>query len=113
MLKTYPGAAGAADVEDFDEVVSDPAAFYETPEAVVDDGALNRAQRLRLLGEWAQDLIDRQVAENEGMAPETPAAGAADAQLLRRVNAAIEVVEASPEAPGNLLTRVWRRLVAI
>lgn len=110
MLKSYP--AGGGDVVNFAEVVADPAAFYATPSAIVDDPALSRRERLHLLGEWAQDLVDRQVAENEGMAPETPGAGAEDTSLLRRVNAAIETVEASPEESPGLLTRVWRRLTA-
>jgi hypothetical protein len=112
MLKSSPGAAGTADVNDFGQVVADPAAFYATPAAIVDDAGLTRQQRLQLLGEWAQDLVDRQVAENEGMAPETAGAGARETSLLRLVNAAMEQVEASPETPPNLLTRAWRRLVA-
>lgn len=111
MLKSFPTTA-LSEVHDFDIVVADPAAFYPDPASIVADPALDRGQRLRLLGEWAQDLVDRQVAENEGMAPEVPGTAAAETTLLRQVNAAIEAVEAMPEAPPSLLTRVWRRLVA-
>ena len=101
------------EVEDFELVVADPAAFYANPAAIVEDAALSRPQRLRLLGEWAQDLVDRQVAYNEGMAPEVPGAAAAETLLMRQVNDAIEQVEDSAEAAPGLLARVWRRLTAI
>ena len=115
MLKSYSGTSAAipSGIDDFEQVVADPAAFYADPASIVSDAGLTRTQRLRLLGEWAQDLVDRQVAENEGMAPEIPGAGAAETTLLRQVNAAIEHVEAAPEANPNLMTRVWRRLTAI
>lgn len=113
MSQPNTGAAttNAAEIHDFELVVADPSAFYPAPDAIVIDAGLTRSQRLRLLQEWAQDIVDRQVAENEGMAPEVPGAGAAETALLRQVNAAIEIVEASPESPPGLLTRVWRRLM--
>ena len=114
MLKSYPTGAAATggETDSFDLVVADPAAFYPDPAAVVADTGLSRQQRLRLLSEWAQDLVDRQVAENEGMAPEGVNNSAHDTGLLRQVNTAIETVEASPEAPPGLMARVWRRLTA-
>lgn len=99
------------EINDFEQVVNDPAAFYANPLAIAGDEGLTRAQRLRLLQEWAQDLIDRQVAADEGMGADTARAESADATLLRQVNVAIETVEASPEAPPGLLTRVWRRII--
>ncbi len=115
MSNSDPGTtvADAGDVHDFEIVVIDPAAYYPSPDAIVVDAGLTRTQRLRLLSEWAQDILDRQVADNEGMAPEIPGVAAAETALLRQVNAAMEIVEASPEAPAGLLTRVWRRLLAI
>lgn len=114
MLKSYSTATAAtfAETDSFDAVVADPAAFYPDPAAVVADTGLTRRQRLHLLTEWAQDLVDRQVAENEGMAPEGLRQSAFDTGLLRQVNTAIEVVEASPEAAPGLITRVWRRLIS-
>lgn len=112
MLKSQPRKSGdgTQETEDFEIVVADPAAFYPDPAAIVADPGLTRRQRLHLLTEWAQDIVDRQVAENEGMAPETVAESADETQLLRQVNAAIETVEASPEDAPGLITRVWRRL---
>lgn len=114
MLKSYSGTEHPEpeDVADFDLVAADPAAFYDSPEAIVADQALTRRQRLRLLDEWAQDLIDQQVADNEGMAPQAPQS-AVETGLLRRVNASIESVEATPEENTSLVARVWRRLTAI
>jgi hypothetical protein len=112
MLKSPPQATvdGMMETEDFNIVVADPAAFYPEPGAILADKGLTRRQRLHLLTEWAQDIVDRQVAENEGMAPETIAESADETQLLRQVNAAIETVEASAEDTPGLITRVWRRL---
>lgn len=118
LLKSYPGAAVADEVRDFNAVVADPASFYANPDAVADDAGLTRVQKLRLLGEWAQDLVDRQVADNEGMVREVPneraAAGSAAnvAVLFHQVNTALARVEASPEEAPGLLTRVWRRLTS-
>lgn len=114
MLKSYPTGTSAKEIEtdNFDMVVADPAAFYPDPAAIIADTGLTRRQRLRLLTEWAQDLVDRQVAENEGMAPEGAKESAFDTGLLRQVNTAIETVEASPEEAPNLITRVWRRLTS-
>ncbi len=112
MLKSPPRTSvdGTQETEDFDIVVADPAAFYPEPAAIVADKGVTKRQRLLLLAEWAQDIVDRQVAENEGMAPETVAESADETQLLRQVNAAIETVEASPDDAPGLITRVWRRL---
>lgn len=112
MLKSYPTGAAptGAETDSFDMVVADPAAFYPDPAAIVADTGLSRQQRLRLLTEWAQDLVDRQVAENEGMAPEGIVGSAHDTGLLRQVNTAIEAVEVSPETPPGLIARVWRRM---
>lgn len=111
MTTSQPHATAAADTEDFDSVVADPAAFYHDPDAIIADTGLTRRQRLHLLTEWAQDIVDRQVAENEGMAPETALESADETQLLREVNAAIERVDASADDAPGLVTRMWRRLV--
>ena len=110
-MSTSDSGSATVEVNDFELVANDPAAFYTNPLAIVGDEGLSRAQRLRLLEEWAQDLMDRQVAADEGMGAETARVEAAEATLLRQVNLAIETVEACPEAPPGLLTRVWRRLI--
>ncbi|GGE12954.1 hypothetical protein GCM10011529_19160 [Polymorphobacter glacialis] len=97
------------DTNDFEQVVADPAAFYLDPEAILADSNLSRAERLRLLREWAQDIADRQNADNEGMAAEAPAK-VDETGLLRRVNAAIERVEGETDASIGIIERVWRRL---
>ena len=84
--------------------------YYANPDANVGDTSLTRAQRLRLLDDWAQDLSDRQVATAEGMLPPSPAQASADAQLLLTVNAAIETIETAGSASEGSLARAWRRL---
>ena len=57
-------AEATTETDDFNIVVADPAAFYSEPAAILSDTGLTRRQRLHLLTEWAQDILDRQVAEN-------------------------------------------------
>jgi hypothetical protein len=84
--------------------------FYANPDAIVGDTGLSRAEQLRLLDEWAQDLADRQVATSEGMLPPSPAVSGDDAQLLNKLSAGIESVEDAEDQVIGPLTRVWRRL---
>ena len=88
---------------------ADPAAHYQDPAAVVTDYSMTRTQRLQLLHDWAQDLIDHQIASGEGMLHASPGL---DARLLRQINVCIETVEATPEDPVNHFVRLWRLLLA-
>lgn len=104
---------------DFETAVGNPGAYYVDPEAIVADTTLSRAQKLRFLHEWAQDIAQRQVADDEGMAPDdsrsagtdASRAAATDGSLLRSVNAAIAHAEAEAETDSALTFRtLWRRL---
>lgn len=98
---------------DFDVVGGDPAAYYPDPEAVAADATLSRAQKLRLLMAWAQDLAARQAADNEGMEHQVAGSAAIDATLLERVNAAIAQAELTDHAadPADIRQK-WQRLAA-
>lgn len=97
---------------DFDTAVNDPSAYYTDPQGISGDETLSRAQKLRFLNEWAQDLADRQTADSEGMAPERVGAVEADAALVNAVAAAIADVEQQPDATGamDMLRKTWRRI---
>ncbi len=92
------------------KVIFESARYYASPDAIVGDMQLSRAEQLRLLDDWAQDLSDRQVATAEGMLPPSPALASADAQLLGKVNAGIETIEAAKDEAIGPLARAWRRL---
>jgi hypothetical protein len=95
----------------FDIVCRDPAAYFDTPQAVLDDVSLTRTEKLQLLDEWAQDLSDRSSAAQEGMIPDVSGAIDRDVQLGAALVTARALVEASPETPpASMAVRLWRRL---
>ncbi|TFU01024.1 hypothetical protein EUV02_11945 [Polymorphobacter arshaanensis] len=95
----------------FDVVAGDPAAFFETPQAVVDDASLSRAEKLQLLDEWAQDLADRSNAADEGMVPDRAGPIDRDVRTAAAVVAARTAVEAGEDAfTPSLALRLWKRL---
>jgi hypothetical protein len=95
----------------FDIVCGDPAAYFETPQAVLDDVNLTRTEKLQLLDEWAHDLADRSSAVDEGMVPDAAGPIDRDVRLSTAIVAARVLVDASPETPApSLPVRLWRRL---
>jgi hypothetical protein len=104
-----PDAAGTASLRQYAARRANPAGHYADPTAVVDDQSLTRAQRLQLLHDWAQDLVDQQIASGEGMIPNVPGI---DGALLRQVNICIETVESMPTKPANIIVQLWRRVLA-
>lgn len=108
-MVTTPTAPGREDA-DFDTALEDPEAFYAGPEGVVADASLTLEQKRRFLGAWAEDLNDRLRAAGEGMVAADPAAGAADADTLKRVEAALAQLEAAGTADPAEPRRLWQRL---
>jgi hypothetical protein len=95
----------------FDVVAGDPEAFFETPQAVVDDATLSRTEKLQLLDEWAQDLADRSTAADEGMVPDGAGPIDRDVRMAAAVveaRAAVETGEDNHKPP--LAVRLWKRL---
>ncbi|MBC2776969.1 hypothetical protein [Parasphingopyxis marina] len=58
--------------------VSDPASAYAGPEEVAADVRLSEAQKISALRQWAYDVRELEVAEEEGM-------GDHDGDILRRI----------------------------
>lgn len=86
------------DFADFETALADPAAYYADPQAILADAALTRDQKHRFLTEWAQDLTEHLQADQEGMAFEAPGAAATDADMLRRVLAALDRIDRGTHA---------------
>lgn len=62
--------------------VLDPAGAYAGPEELVADPRLSEAQKLSALRQWAYDVRELEVAEEEGM-------GEHDGDILRRIQIAL------------------------
>ena len=52
---------------EFERILADPAANYNTPEDVASDTRLTREQKIIVLRQWAFDAKELQVAEEENM----------------------------------------------
>jgi hypothetical protein len=103
----------AFETGDFDVVLSDPAAFFGSPQAILDDATLSTAEMQQLLTAWRQDLADRHGAADEGMLPDVPGIIEADVRLGEAIVAALATIEArtaDEDSRPNLPTRIWRRL---
>lgn len=102
------------DAVSFDIAVTDPAAFYATPEEVAADQELTVAQKRRFLTEWATDIEQRQTSADEGMSAATPADPSDDAARLQRIQASLaELPETDAEAQTeSTIHRLWRRLTS-
>lgn len=73
-----------------DEILLDPAAAYESPRQVVEDGALSQADKVHVLHRWEYDARQLAVAESEGMGKGNAAV------VLEQVLKALEELGADP-----------------
>lgn len=96
--------------DDYESALADPAAYYDGPETIVSDAELSLEQKKRFLSEWAQDIADRQSADQEGMAPVDPALEDAESDLLKRIRKALETLDTQSESDGPKPRRWWQRL---
>lgn len=99
------------DEVDFDTALSDPAAYYAHPADILGDDQLTKSQKHRFLSEWAQDLADRQQAAEEGMDSVNSTDTAADAELVRKVNACLQQLDGTDDDSGEPGRSFWRRLM--
>ena len=52
---------------DIEQAMQDPAKFFATPDAIVDDPLLTREQKIEMLHAWEYDARELMVAEEENM----------------------------------------------
>jgi hypothetical protein len=52
---------------DLDKAMHDPAAVFASPREVLAHAALSREQKIEILRRWQYDVIELDVAEEEGM----------------------------------------------
>ncbi len=103
------------DTDDFDVVADNPDDYYESPSAVLSDADLTCEEKERLLEEWARDLEQIAVADNEGMAPVDDDKRERASEQLRQATTALRVLKGEepgevPSARTSVIGRIWRRL---
>jgi len=92
------------DQQNFEKLVVDVSKHFATPEALLAEDDLSRAQKLKLLQQWEYDLHLLQVATEENMTGDAPPG--TNAEKLRAVHAAAEKLgaELDPEGSGAAKT---------
>ncbi|MEO3428583.1 hypothetical protein AAFN88_06975 [Pelagibius sp. CAU 1746] len=73
---------------DYEQALLNPAAVFKTPESVLTEDRLSKAQKIEILRRWEYDASEDAVAEEEGMQAEHPL-------MLRRVLLALEELTGS------------------
>lgn len=56
----------------FDQIAKDPSAYYDTPDALIDDERWSNAQKIQLLEQWEYDAREMEVAAGENMGDDSP-----------------------------------------
>lgn len=77
--------------EAYEKALLDPADIFGAPEDVVEHPGLTREQKIEILRRWEYDVSEAAVAQEEGMAGETP-------PHLRRIAIALDGLGAGPRA---------------
>jgi hypothetical protein len=73
-------------VMDFDRAMKNPASVFDTPEAVSASTELAAEQKLAILLQWKDQLLQFQAADDEGMRRSEGAAGVTTDVLGRVIN---------------------------
>jgi len=71
---------------DFDKAMRDPSKAYEFPKDVLEDGTLDREQKIKVLKTWEFDANELITAEEENMPGDEP-------PMLNRVKRALYKLE--------------------
>lgn len=117
MIKSYSDASvaapsGATDAQvDCDTALADPAAYYADPQSILADDSLSYDQKRRFLEEWKADIVDRQVADQEGMGRGDGRAEAAEAELGTRLDDALARLAEQPAHSTGDGRSFWARLL--
>lgn len=81
---------------DYRAVVKDVEKVYSEPSRVLDDADLTRADKIDVLLNWKNDLVQLQRASEENM-PSTDVRAGATADLLKQVVEALETLQAEQD----------------
>lgn len=87
---------------DFDRILLDPAAHYDSPADVVSDERFPIAGRIEILRRWEYDAADASVAAEEGMPGGNGELIADIVKALQDLGAEIDTDRAGPTKQGGL-----------
>ena len=85
---------------DLTRVLVDPAATFDTPQAILRRTDLSREQQLKILCRWAYDAAELAVAEEEGMAGGEPSQLDAVMQALDELTHGFDAERVAPTKHG-------------
>lgn len=100
----------AIDAVDYETALGDPAAYYADPEAVFADHDITDGQKYRFLSEWRLDLLGKQEADNEGMAPPGTTESAGEAELVKRIDASLARLKDAEQSDARGKRSFWQRV---
>jgi hypothetical protein len=83
---------------DSDSAMANPRIRYQTPEAVLEDKHLNRAQKIQVLEAWERDERELAVATEEGMV-------GGDSDLLQRIRRTLDAIGGGAESGAGGSTK--------
>jgi hypothetical protein len=78
---------------DIDRAMKNPASVFDTPEALSESTELTAEQKLAILLQWKDQLLQLQAADDEGMRRSEGAAGVTT-DVLGRVTSALSRIDA-------------------
>jgi hypothetical protein len=86
-------AQASNDCMDIDRAMKNPASVFDTPEALSESTELTAEQKLAILLQWKDQLLQLQAADDEGMRRREGAAGVTT-DVLGRVTSALSRIDA-------------------
>jgi len=86
-------AQASNDCMDIDRAMKNPASVFDTPEALSESTELTAEQKLAILLQWKDQLLQLQAADDEGMRRSEGAAGVTT-DVLGRVTSALSRIDA-------------------
>ena len=83
-----------SDPVDYEKALLNPAAHFDSPEAVLQQAELSKEQKIEILRRWEYDANEESVAEEEGMQSDQPL-------MVRRVILALEQLTGGDEGSST------------
>ena len=88
---------------DFKTALLNPSAVFKSPEEVISNSDLTRAQKVEILQRWEYDVRQLQVADEESMTAPVPERVTLDVVLkaLRKLGAPADMEHSAPTKQGG------------
>lgn len=86
---------------DYQQALLDPTSVFSQPADVLNDKALDREQKIRILKRWEYDARELQVAEEENMAGDAPSMLGEVHEALAALGAQMHPDDSPPTKQGG------------